>query len=178
LIPVFSSIISRAVVSSGLGFELRAGVVVTWPRYSRTPISYSTERPVSIASPRRLSHTTRSRKPSTDASRPPSSRCRKKALVIPVARSMMLQTEMVIRLFGIEVLDLTAATVRSQLRELELQTRGVRAADALHLATAVAFDADTVVTADNVILALDNVLKGQSGQTIRCLDSDAALRLI
>jgi N-acetyl-gamma-glutamylphosphate reductase len=35
-----------------------------------------------------------------------------------------------------------------------------------------------VVTADSVMLALDNILKGRSGQTIRCLDSDGALKLL
>jgi hypothetical protein len=61
------------------------------------------------------------------------------ALLIPAARGIVHQTDAVLSLFQIEVLELSAATVRDQLRELELQRRGVRAADALHLATAIAF---------------------------------------
>jgi len=45
-------------------------------------------------------------------------------------------------LVKISVLDLTAATMRLQLRQLELQTRGILAADALHTASAIEFDAD------------------------------------
>jgi hypothetical protein len=46
---------------------------------------------------------------------------------------------MVVELFNISVLDLTSGTIRLQLQQLELQTRGVRAADALHVASAIAF---------------------------------------
>jgi hypothetical protein len=43
------------------------------------------------------------------------------------------------------VLDLTAGTVRVQLQQLDLQTRGILAADALHAASAIASDADIIV---------------------------------
>jgi hypothetical protein len=38
----------------------------------------------------------------------------------------------------------TAGTVRLQLQQLDLQIRGIRAADALHAASAIAFDADII----------------------------------
>ena len=69
-------------------------------------------------------------------------------LVIPVARSMTLQVQAMVDLFTLSVLDLTAATVRLQLQQLELQTRGIRAADALHAASAIEFDADLLVSTD------------------------------
>src|SRR5205823_8171937 len=49
------------------------------------------------------------------------------SLLIPAARSITTQVQMVIELFGITALDLTAATVRLQLQQLDLQTRGIRA---------------------------------------------------
>jgi hypothetical protein len=56
-------------------------------------------------------------------------------LLIPAARSMMTQVQIVIELFNVTLLDLTPGTVRLQLQQLDLQTRGIRAADALHAAT-------------------------------------------
>jgi hypothetical protein len=63
-------------------------------------------------------------------------------LLIPAARSITTQVQIVVELFNILVLDLTSGTVRLQLQQLDLQTRGIRAADALHAASAIAFDAD------------------------------------
>jgi predicted nucleic acid-binding protein len=67
---------------------------------------------------------------------------RAETLLIPAARSITMQAQMVVELFNLLVLDLTAATVRLQLQQLDLQTRGIRAADSLHAATAMTFDAD------------------------------------
>src|SRR5204863_6043158 len=53
-------------------------------------------------------------------------------LLIPAARSITTQVQIVVELFNVSVLDLTSATVRLQLCQLDLQTRGIRAADALH----------------------------------------------
>jgi len=58
----------------------------------------------------------------------------------------------VVDLFNISVLDLTSETVRLQLQQLDLQTRGIRAADALHAASAIAFDADVLISADEALL--------------------------
>ena len=100
------------------------------------------------------------------------------SLLIPAARSITTQVQMVIELFGITVLDLTAGTVRLQLQQLELQTRGIRAADALHAATAIAFDADLLVTTDDAILSLDGVLLNGAGGNVLCRDTDQAIRLL
>ena len=79
-------------------------------------------------------------------------------LLIPAARSITTQVQIVVELFNISVLDLTSGTVRLQLQQLDLQTRGIRAADALHAASAIAFDADLLVSADDALLSLDGVL--------------------
>ena len=98
--------------------------------------------------------------------------------LIPAARSMTTQVQIVVELFNISMLDLTSATVRLQLRELDLQTRGIRAADALHAATAIAFDADLLVSADDAILNLDGILVNTQGRKIMCRDPDLALQLL
>jgi predicted nucleic acid-binding protein len=96
-------------------------------------------------------------------------------LLIPAARSITTQVQIVVDLFNIAVLDLTAATVRLQLQQLHLQTRGIRAADALHAATAIAFDADLLVSADDAILGLDGILLNAQGRKIACQDTDLAI---
>lgn len=100
------------------------------------------------------------------------------ALLIPVARSLTTQVQMVVELFNISVLDLTSATVRLQLQQLELQTRGIRAADALHAASAVGFDADLLVSTDDAMLQLDGILTNARGGKLLCRDSDNALQLL
>lgn len=62
-----------------------------------------------------------------------------------------------VELFNVSVLNLTSATVRLQLQQLDLQTRGIRAADALHAASAIAFDADLLVSTDDSLLQLDGI---------------------
>lgn len=100
------------------------------------------------------------------------------ALLVPAARSITTQVQMVIDLFNLSVLDLTSGTVRLQLQQLDLQTRGIRAADALHAATAIAFDADLFVSTDEALLGLDGILVNNRGSNILCRDTDLALRLL
>ena len=99
-------------------------------------------------------------------------------LLIPAARSITTQVQIVVEQFNISVLDLTPATVRLQLQQLDLQTRGIRAADALHAATAIAFDADLLISTDDALLHLDGVLTNPRGQKIACRDTDSACHLL
>ena len=99
-------------------------------------------------------------------------------LLIPVARSITTQVQMVVDFFNISVLDLTAEVVQLQLRQLDLQTQGVRAADALNAATAIRFNADLLVSADDALLNLDGMLLNSAGRKIICADTDRALQLL
>lgn len=99
-------------------------------------------------------------------------------LLIPAARSITTQVQILVELFNISVLDLTSGTVRLQLQQLDLQTRGIRAADALHAASAIAFDADLLVSADDALLSLDGVLINNQGRKVLCRDTDLALQLL
>lgn len=97
---------------------------------------------------------------------------------VAAARSIVPQTIIAVAYFNIQVLDLTADTVDAQLRSVELQTHGIRAADALHLATASRWNADIFLTTDQTILKLDNALLNNAGKPIRCYDSDGALSVL
>ena len=99
-------------------------------------------------------------------------------LVIPVARSITTQVQIMVEAFNISVLDLTSATIRVQLQQLDLQTRGIRAADALHAASAIAFDADLIVSTDEALIELDGILSNARGAKLLCRDTDLALRLM
>jgi predicted nucleic acid-binding protein len=99
-------------------------------------------------------------------------------LLIPTARSIATQVQIVVEIFNVSVLDLTSGTVRLQLRQLDLQTRGIRAADALHAATAMEFDADLLVSTDDALLHLDGILVNTRGRKILCRDTDLALHLL
>ncbi len=99
-------------------------------------------------------------------------------LLIPAARAITTQVQIVVDLFNISVLDLTSGTVRLQLQQLDLQTRGIRAADALHAASAIAFDADLLVSTDDALLRLDGVLENTRGRKMLCRDTDLALHLL
>jgi predicted nucleic acid-binding protein len=99
-------------------------------------------------------------------------------LLIPAARSITTQVQIVVDLFNISVLDLTSGTVRLQLQQLDLQTRGIRAADSLHAASAIAFDADLIVSTDDALLDLDGILMNTRGSKILCRDTDLSLQLL
>jgi predicted nucleic acid-binding protein len=99
-------------------------------------------------------------------------------LLIPASRAITRQAQIVADLFNISVLDLTSETVRLQLQQNELQMRGIRAADALHAATAITFDADMLVSTDDGLLGLDGLLSNRRSRAIRCLDTASALRVL
>jgi len=90
----------------------------------------------------------------------------------------MIQAMAVVNYFNIQLVSLDASIVRRHLQNLDLQTIGIRAADALHLTTAAEFDADIVVSGDRAILALDGLISNRRGSSMRCLDSDQVLPLI
>ena len=99
-------------------------------------------------------------------------------LLIPAARSITTQVQIVVDHFNISVLSLTSETIRLQLQQIDLQTRGIRAADALQAATAIAFDADLLVSTDEAVLNLDGILLNTQGRQIMCRDTDLAIQCL
>lgn len=99
-------------------------------------------------------------------------------LRVLAARSIVPQTVTAVRFFGISVLDLTAGIVEAQLNNMELYIRGIRAADALHVASAIQFDAEVVISVDEDVLKLDGVILNSSGIPIKFCDTDLALNVL
>jgi hypothetical protein len=98
--------------------------------------------------------------------------------LIPAARAVLTQTLMTIEAFGIELVELTQDVVLTQCRDIALQMKGVRAADALHVTTALLHDADLLLSADTGTLRLDGELKTITGKALRCLDTDSGMGLL
>jgi predicted nucleic acid-binding protein len=98
--------------------------------------------------------------------------------IIPAARAVITQTLMTIDWFKIVLVDLTSAVVNAQCGNLELQKRGIRAADALHITTALAEDAQVFITTDADLIRLNEVFRNRSGVSLRCVDTDAAIALL
>lgn len=100
------------------------------------------------------------------------------AIIIPAARAVIVQTLAIIELYKIELLDLTFSVVIAQCANVALQMRGIRAADALHVTTALAHGAEVLITRDSTLLALDRALVNANGIRLRCVDTDEALPLL
>lgn len=98
--------------------------------------------------------------------------------LIPAARAVTTQTLITIELFRIAMVDLTSTVVIAQCGNLELQRRGIRAADALHITTALAEGAQVFVTTDADLITLDHVFEHASGERLRCVDTDQAISLL
>lgn len=94
------------------------------------------------------------------------------------ARSIVPQTITAVRFFSINILDLTSTTVEAQLNNVELYVRGVRAADALHVASAINFDTEVLISVDEDVLKLDGVIMNKSGVPIKFCDTDVALTIL
>jgi predicted nucleic acid-binding protein len=99
-------------------------------------------------------------------------------LRVLAARSIVPQTVTAVRFFGISVLDLTASTIEAQLNNVDLHMRGIRAADALHVASAINFDTEVLISVDEDVLKLDGVIKNRSGIPIKFCDTDIALTIL
>jgi len=102
----------------------------------------------------------------------------KDKFVIPAARAVITQILVTADRFRIALVDLTRSVVRSQSGNLELQERGIRAADALHVATALAEGAEMFITTDAKLIGLDEVFSTPAGLRLRCVDTDGAIRLL
>lgn len=98
--------------------------------------------------------------------------------LIPAARSAMTQVMMTVELFSVDVIDLTHETIREQVKNVGLQMQGIRAADSLHITTAILYGADMIISTDEGVLALDSTLTSVHGAAVRCVDSDEALRFL
>jgi predicted nucleic acid-binding protein len=56
--------------------------------------------------------------------------------------------------------------------------RGIRAADALHVATAIHFNAEVFISVDEDLLKLNTLITNNQGNVINFCDTDEALSLV
>jgi predicted nucleic acid-binding protein len=97
------------------------------------------------------------------------------AFIIPAARAVITQVLVTTDLYRIELVDLTSQVVSAQCGNLELQRRGIRAADALHITTAVGEGAELFISK---LIDLDGVFLNSRGAQLRCADTDDAISLL
>jgi predicted nucleic acid-binding protein len=101
-----------------------------------------------------------------------------KQLIVPIARDLVTHTLITIDLFQIQLIDLTRLIIDADCSNFELQHRGIRAADALHVTTALAEGAELLITTDSNLIRLDNVFENSAGALLRCVDTDQARALL
>ena len=97
---------------------------------------------------------------------------------IQTARPAVLQVMTTAALFGVQLVPVTPLILDDLVGNVELQRRGVRTGDSLHVVTAIREAAELVISADSDVLALDGVFTNTAGRALRCLDTDAALALL
>ena len=97
-----------------------------------------------------------------------------KKYVLPAARSVMTQMLITVNLYNINVIELTRSIIQKQLGQVDLQVRGIRAGDSLHMTTAIESDTDIILSGDTDILELNNAFNNLRGIGIKCWDTDVA----
>lgn len=95
---------------------------------------------------------------------------------VTAARPIVAQALIAARLFGLQILEIGEHTVSLLSGHAVLLVNAVRAADGLHIISAIDFDADLVLATD--ASGLDGVLFNWRGLPIRFCDTDVALTLL
>jgi len=99
-------------------------------------------------------------------------------LLIPAARSSVIQVQATVRLFNIQVLDLNFRAIEQQTQNVNLQIQGVRSADSLHVTMAMINNAEVILSSDGDVLGLDGQFPNAAGVNMRCMDTDEALKIL
>ena len=95
--------------------------------------------------------------------------------MLPAARAVVVQMEILVGQFGVQVIDLSFASIQQLTRNVDLQIAGLRAGDTLHMTTTTAEDAEVMLTGDTHLLALDGRYPNTSGSAIHCWDTAETL---
>jgi len=80
----------------------------------------------------------------------------------------------IVNLYNLKILDLTEDIIIKSMQEIELQLKGIRAADSLHILTAINNNAEVIISTDGDLIKLDDVFKNKDGIKIKCMDTDVA----
>lgn len=98
--------------------------------------------------------------------------------LVTSARATITQGLVAAGIYNIQLLELTHSVVSDMLANVDLQVRGVQAADSLHIASAIGNNAEMIISTDRHMLRLDNTFLNPAGQSIRCVDTDEALTIL
>lgn len=91
--------------------------------------------------------------------------------IVSSSRSLIIQILAIMYQYNLQLLNLTEDIIKIQALNLELQIRGVRAADSLHMATAITNNADIIISTDKHLLNLNEIFENQNGTLIKCQDT-------
>jgi predicted nucleic acid-binding protein len=94
------------------------------------------------------------------------------------ARNLSAQVLTAANYFGITVAALRETELRELIAGRDIESRSIRPADSLHIATARRRNVDLIVTGDGDLLSCDRVFQNRSGTLMRCVDTDEALSLL
>lgn len=98
----------------------------------------------------------------------------RKLFIVSSSRSLIIQTMVIVNLYNLKILDLTEDIIIKSVQEIELQLKGIRAADSLHILTAINNNTEVNISTDGDIIKLDEVFKNKDGVKIKCMDTDVA----
>ncbi len=102
----------------------------------------------------------------------------KDKFIVPSARIAVTQGLTVCDIYGIAVIDLRLQLIQAASGQVDLLRKGIRAADALHIVTAIHEDAELVISGDSHLIDLDGKLLNRTGHTIRFADTDTAIQIL
>jgi predicted nucleic acid-binding protein len=98
--------------------------------------------------------------------------------LVTAARAQAIQVMSAVRLYSIQVIPLSHDVLTRVLTTLELQHHAIRAADAVHVSTAITANSDIIISTDSHVLGLDRRIANSNGSLMRCVDTDVALTLL
>ena len=98
--------------------------------------------------------------------------------IVTSARAISVQVLTAVRFNRIIVDNLDVATFEHVVGDLELQQRGIRVGDSLHMVSAIRCNAELLISGDAGVIGLDGVFRNNAGQVIRCLDTDTAMTVL
>jgi predicted nucleic acid-binding protein len=101
-----------------------------------------------------------------------------KKFAVISSRSIGTQILVIKDYFKLQILDLSEDIIQKELKETDLQVRGIRAGDSLHVATAILNNADMIITTDYHLLALNGAFQNDAGKSIQCVDTNDARHLL
>lgn len=102
----------------------------------------------------------------------------RKIHVVIASRNVPFQMIAIKERYNLKILNLSEDIMKRHMVEISLQTKGIRAADSLHVVTAMLNNADIFITTDKHLLQHSNVFQNQNGNRMQCLDTNDAKKLL